>query len=179
MRNLPPAIIQVLRHFELAFSERVWEWASILLIGAILAPGKRTVTAALRVQQRRGTTQAAPSRRVRTLWQYPPSRSTPHPQTRGPQTPWAEGGTRMDAADGGTAEQNGGRRSKLSRSHPCRSVNVAAWCGINHWRAARRESLQTRFGEGPTEKARAIGTSPAAYSTLRGGSGGNTVPLPD
>jgi hypothetical protein len=49
MRDLPQAIIHVLRHFELAFSERVWEWAKVLLIGAILAPGKRTVTAALRV----------------------------------------------------------------------------------------------------------------------------------
>jgi hypothetical protein len=49
MRDLPPAIIHVLRHFELAFSEPVWEWARILLVGAILAPGKRTVTAALRV----------------------------------------------------------------------------------------------------------------------------------
>jgi DDE superfamily endonuclease len=49
MRDLPTAIIHVLRHFELVFSERVWEWAKVLLIGAILAPGKRTVTAALRV----------------------------------------------------------------------------------------------------------------------------------
>jgi hypothetical protein len=49
MRDLPVAIIQVLRPFEWAFSERVWEWAKILLIGAILAPGIRTVTAALRV----------------------------------------------------------------------------------------------------------------------------------
>jgi hypothetical protein len=49
MRDLPEAIITVLRHFELTFSERVWEWAKILLIGAILTPGKRTVTAALRV----------------------------------------------------------------------------------------------------------------------------------
>jgi hypothetical protein len=31
------------------FSERVWEWVKILLVGAILAPGKRTVTSALRV----------------------------------------------------------------------------------------------------------------------------------
>lgn len=49
MRNLPRAIIQVLRPFELLFSERVWQWAKILLLGAILAPGKRTVTAVLRV----------------------------------------------------------------------------------------------------------------------------------
>lgn len=49
MRDLPQAIITVLRHFELVFSERVWEWAKVLLVGAILAPGTRTVTAALRV----------------------------------------------------------------------------------------------------------------------------------
>lgn len=49
MRNLPAGIIHVLRQFEPLFSERVWEWAKILLIGAILAPGKRTVTSALRV----------------------------------------------------------------------------------------------------------------------------------
>ena len=49
MRDLPVAIIHVLRHFESVFSERVWEWAKVLLIGTILAPGIRTVTAALRV----------------------------------------------------------------------------------------------------------------------------------
>jgi hypothetical protein len=49
MRDLPSAIITVLRHFELVFREQVWEWAKVLLVGAILAPGKRTVTAALRV----------------------------------------------------------------------------------------------------------------------------------
>jgi DDE superfamily endonuclease len=49
MRDLPSAIIHVLRHFELAFSEPVWEWAKVLLIGAILAPGTRTVASVLRV----------------------------------------------------------------------------------------------------------------------------------
>jgi hypothetical protein len=49
MRNLPPPIIHVLRHFELLFREQTWEWVKILLVGAILAPGKRTVTACLRV----------------------------------------------------------------------------------------------------------------------------------
>lgn len=47
--DLPKKIIQVLRQFEEVFSERVWEWAKVLLIGAILAPGERTVTAVLRV----------------------------------------------------------------------------------------------------------------------------------
>jgi hypothetical protein len=49
MLDLPKKIIQVLRHFEGEFSERVWEWAKVLLTGAILAPGERTVTAILRV----------------------------------------------------------------------------------------------------------------------------------
>jgi DDE superfamily endonuclease len=49
MDTLPTAIIRVLRPFEAVFSERVWEWVKILLVGAILAPGRRTVTAALRV----------------------------------------------------------------------------------------------------------------------------------
>ena len=49
MLTLPKRIIQVLRQFETVFSERVWEWAKVLLIGAILAPGERTVAAILRV----------------------------------------------------------------------------------------------------------------------------------
>jgi len=36
-------------HFAPVFSERVWDWVQVLVVGAILAPGKRTVTAALRV----------------------------------------------------------------------------------------------------------------------------------
>src|SRR5437764_12157093 len=49
MLTLPKRIIQVLRHFETVFSERVWEWAKVLVIGAILVPGERTVAAILRV----------------------------------------------------------------------------------------------------------------------------------
>jgi hypothetical protein len=49
MLTLPKKIIHVLRQFEEIFSERVWEWAKVLLIGAILAPGERTVAAILRV----------------------------------------------------------------------------------------------------------------------------------
>ena len=49
MLTLPKGIIQVLRQFEAVFSERVWEWAKVLLIGAILVPGERTVAAILRV----------------------------------------------------------------------------------------------------------------------------------
>src|SRR6184192_2555405 len=49
MLTLPKGIIHVLRHLEAVFSERVWEWAKVLMIGAILAPGERTVAAILRV----------------------------------------------------------------------------------------------------------------------------------
>ena len=49
MFPLPPEIITLLANFAPVFDKRVWEHAVILLIGAILAPGKRTVTAALRI----------------------------------------------------------------------------------------------------------------------------------
>jgi DDE superfamily endonuclease len=48
MLTLPKRMIQVLRCFEEVISLRVWEWAKVLLIGAILAPGERTVSAILR-----------------------------------------------------------------------------------------------------------------------------------
>src|SRR5438876_2021097 len=49
MLTLPKTIIHVLRQFEEVFRERVWEWAKVLLIGAILVPGERTVASILRV----------------------------------------------------------------------------------------------------------------------------------
>jgi DDE superfamily endonuclease len=49
MCTLPEQIIRVLRPFEPVFSGRVWPWATALVVGAILAPGPRTVAAALRV----------------------------------------------------------------------------------------------------------------------------------
>jgi hypothetical protein len=48
MCTLPEQIIRVLCSFEPVFSGRVWPWATALLVGAILAPGPRTVAAALR-----------------------------------------------------------------------------------------------------------------------------------
>jgi hypothetical protein len=45
---LPEAIIPVLAPFAPLFSDRVWLHAQLLLLGAILAPAARTVTAALR-----------------------------------------------------------------------------------------------------------------------------------
>lgn len=49
MLILPPQIMTVLKPFSQVFSSRVWDWAQELVIGAILAPGQRTVTSALRV----------------------------------------------------------------------------------------------------------------------------------
>src|SRR5690348_9599568 len=51
MLTLTGKIIHVLRPFERVLSEQVWEWANVLLIGAILAPGERTVAAILRVMR--------------------------------------------------------------------------------------------------------------------------------
>ncbi|HEV8043685.1 MAG TPA: transposase [Rubrobacter sp.] len=49
MQTLPTTMIQVLAPFVPLFSKRVWRHAQVLLMGAILAPGERTVAAALRV----------------------------------------------------------------------------------------------------------------------------------
>ena len=48
MPPLPGAIILVLAPFALLFSQRSWRHAQVLLLGAIVTPGARTVTAALR-----------------------------------------------------------------------------------------------------------------------------------
>jgi hypothetical protein len=48
MRTLPTAMVQVLAPFVPLFSERVWQHALVLLAGTILAPGRRTVSSALR-----------------------------------------------------------------------------------------------------------------------------------
>jgi DDE superfamily endonuclease len=70
MQNLPTKIIQVLHHFEEAFSQRVWEWAKVLLIGAILTPGERTVAAILRVMGQHNEKQFQKYHRVlnRSKW---------------------------------------------------------------------------------------------------------------
>ncbi len=49
MHTLPPVIVPLLVPFAPLFSKRVWQHVQILLVGAILTPGARTVTAALRV----------------------------------------------------------------------------------------------------------------------------------
>ena len=48
MHTLPTSMIQVLAPFAPLFSKSVFEHVQLLLVGAILAPGKRTVASALR-----------------------------------------------------------------------------------------------------------------------------------
>jgi hypothetical protein len=48
MRTLPTGMIRVLAPFAPLFSKRVFEHVQVLLMGTVLAPGKRTVSSALR-----------------------------------------------------------------------------------------------------------------------------------
>src|SRR5512134_3245110 len=49
MGALPPDVLTIISGFAPLFTTRVWRRAHVLLIGAILTPGKRTVTAVLRI----------------------------------------------------------------------------------------------------------------------------------
>src|SRR5574341_1566911 len=49
MPTLPANYLTLVAVFAPLFSKRIWDCAVVLLIGAIVAPGKRTVTAVLRV----------------------------------------------------------------------------------------------------------------------------------
>ena len=49
MSPLPKEIIAIVSHFAPLFSPRVWPQAQTLLAGALMAPGKRTVSAVLEV----------------------------------------------------------------------------------------------------------------------------------
>lgn len=49
MFTLPAEIMVVMQSFAPEFSERIWDWVQVLVIGAILAPKKRTVTAVLHI----------------------------------------------------------------------------------------------------------------------------------
>jgi hypothetical protein len=49
MLTLPDEYNTLFKHYQPYFSKRVWKLAKVLVVGAILAPGKRTVTAILRI----------------------------------------------------------------------------------------------------------------------------------
>jgi hypothetical protein len=70
MRNLPPAIMTVLVPFAPLFQAKTWQKVPVLLFGTILTPGKRTVTAALRVMGLQADSQFAKYHQVlnRAAW---------------------------------------------------------------------------------------------------------------
>jgi hypothetical protein len=49
MQTLPADLLDLIVVFQPLFTKPIWEHAKILLLGALLARGKRTVTACLRV----------------------------------------------------------------------------------------------------------------------------------
>jgi hypothetical protein len=49
MLTLPSEIMPIMQAFMPVFSERIWDWVKVLMVGAILSPKQRTVSAALRV----------------------------------------------------------------------------------------------------------------------------------
>ena len=92
MRTLPATMIQIFSPFAPLFSKRVFRHAQVLLAEAILAPGKRTVSSALRVlgldQQERfhryhrvlSRATWSPRRRAASFWERSCRRS--HPKVR-------------------------------------------------------------------------------------------------
>jgi len=70
MLTLPIAMCRLLHPFEACFRETTWEHALVLLVGAILTPAKRTVTAALSVMGLRQEAQFQSYHRVlnRASW---------------------------------------------------------------------------------------------------------------
>jgi hypothetical protein len=70
MPNLPAEIMPIVGAFAPVFSERVWDWVQVLIIGAILAPGKRTVSAVLTIMGQRQDEQYQNYHRVlnRAVW---------------------------------------------------------------------------------------------------------------
>ena len=57
MQTLPTRMLHLLNPLVPLFSKRVWPQVQVLLAGTILAPGKRTVTAALRAMGLENTKQ--------------------------------------------------------------------------------------------------------------------------
>jgi len=70
MLTVPAEIMRVMQQFAPVFSERIWDWAQVLALGAILAPRRRTVTAILRIMGLSGERQFQNYHRVlnRASW---------------------------------------------------------------------------------------------------------------
>ena len=59
MLSMPVTLTRLIVKFAPLFSKRVWEHVQVLVVGALLAPGQRTVTAVLWVM---GLSQERPFR---------------------------------------------------------------------------------------------------------------------
>src|SRR5881397_3578462 len=70
MLSLPIAFTSAIGVFAPVFSRPVWQHVKVLLTGAVLAPGKRTVTAILRIMGRSAASDSQTSHRVlnRAVW---------------------------------------------------------------------------------------------------------------
>lgn len=70
MESLPIAVQSVMLSFAPLFSKRVFEHAGLLMVGAILAPGKRTISAVLRMMGKGQTSEFQTYHRVlnRAKW---------------------------------------------------------------------------------------------------------------
>jgi DDE superfamily endonuclease len=70
MRVVPKACAHLMSTFAPLFTKRVWQPVQVLLVGAILSPGKRTITAAWRVMGLAQVRSLQPLHRVlnRAVW---------------------------------------------------------------------------------------------------------------
>jgi hypothetical protein len=68
--NLPVEMCPIIGAFAPLFSARVWQHVQLLMLGAILAPGQRTITSVLRVMGRRDEAHFTHDHRVlnRAVW---------------------------------------------------------------------------------------------------------------
>jgi hypothetical protein len=75
MLSLPIAFRSAIGVFAPVFSQPVWQHVQVLLTGAVLAPGQRTVTAILRLMGRRAAPNLPTSHRVlhRAVWSPRPA----------------------------------------------------------------------------------------------------------
>lgn len=76
MPSLPPEFALIMIAFQPLFSNRVFYHAQVLLVGAILAPGERTVTAALRVMGLSGERRYHRYHRVLSLATWSPRKAS-------------------------------------------------------------------------------------------------------
>ena len=79
MLTLPDVIVPILSPFAMLFTNPTWQKAQLLLVGAILTTGQRTVAAALRVMGRSDQDDYARYHEVLNRAVWSPREASPHP----------------------------------------------------------------------------------------------------